>query len=310
MKILTVTANPCIDRMVVVSELEKGATNRVSRVSESINGKGINSSIAINNLGFETVAAVIEYSEGESVTEYLSSLGIKSISVPASGRLRVNTKIFDMSNSEVTELNCSGTPVGEDIEWNLEKLVLESVEAGDVLVVSGSVPPGIGTDFYKRLIEAARLKGAYTILDAAGDLLINGIKGCPDLIKPNREELSGICRRSVRAIDEAIDEARELISRGVGSVCISFGEKGALYVTAKSAYWADSVRVDVKGTVGAGDSMVAGFAIGYLKELSPIEAFKSAIALAAGTVSLDGTQICDAPLYVKMLGSVTVEELQ
>lgn len=309
MKIVTVTANPCIDRTVWVDEFEKGGTNRVTKVSESINGKGINTSVAVNNLGYPTVAIVMEYTGGESVGKYLSSIGIPSVEVEAEGKLRVNTKIFDRANADVTELNCKGAQVSEETEDKLSAVVIEALEANDILVISGSVPPGIGTDFYRELIVKAKKEGAYVILDADGELLSNGINGHPDMIKPNRDELSRLCGGTVRDIDEAVEEARGIIARGVGAVCISFGAKGALYVTRDRAYWADSARIEVKGTVGAGDSMVAGFAVGRLQGLSDAECFRSAMAVASGSVTLEGTELCNAELYENMLKLITIEEI-
>lgn len=309
MKIVTITANPCIDRTVWVDEFEKGGTNRATAFTESINGKGINTSVAVKNLGYPTIAVVTEYTDGESVCKYLSSIGIHSIGVEARGKLRVNTKIFDRASADVTELNCKGYPVSREIEIQLGEAVINTLENGDILIVSGSVPPGIGTEFYRDLIIRARKIGAYVILDADGELLRNGIEGCPDMIKPNRDELACLCGDDVRDIDEAIDEARVIIGKGVGSVCISFGAKGALYVTSECAYWADSIKVEVKGTVGAGDSMVAGFAVGRLQGLTDKACFKSAIAVATGSVTLEGTELCDAALYEKMLPLVTVEEI-
>ena len=310
MKIVTVTANPCIDRTVWVDEFEKGGTNRATKVSETINGKGINTSVAVKNLGYNTLAVVVEYNDGESVSRYLSSIGVENVCVAAKGKLRVNTKIFDRADADITEINCKGYPVTEDVMKSLEIKVASVLEKDDVLIVSGSVPPGIDTDFYRRLVAEARSMGVYVILDADGELLVNGIKGCPNLIKPNRDELSGLCGGDVRDIDEAIEEARGIIKRGVGAVCISFGGKGALYVTAEKAFWADSVNVEVKGTVGAGDSMVAGFAIGRINALLDADVFKSAMAIAAGSVTLEGTEMCGVELYKKMLPLINVEEIE
>lgn len=309
MKIVTVTANPCIDRTLKVSKLGIGGTNRVSEVTESINGKGINTSVAVSNLGCNTVAAVVEYTDGESVSTYLSALGIRHIAIPTKGKLRVNTKVTDTCSQETTEFNCAGSAVEENIEIELEKAVLSALSEGDVLVVSGSVPPNIRTALYHRLICGAKLKKAYTILDADGELLSHGLKACPDLVKPNIDELSRLCGKAIRAIDDAITESKKLIDNGVSSVCVSFGEKGALYVSDEFSYWADSIKVAAKGTVGAGDSMVAGFAIGYLNGASEKESLTSAMALAAGTISLEGSQICTAELYTQMLKQVNIKSL-
>lgn len=309
MKVITVTANPCIDRTVWVDEFNIGGTNRVSRVLESVNGKGINTSVVVRNLGYNTVAAVIDRLEGERAEAYLASVGIPAVAVTASGKLRVNTKIFDVYDQTVTELNCKGEPIDEGIQKEFLNAVCSAIEEGDVVVVSGSVPPNMTVDFYRELLVSAKNKGAYTILDADGELLIEGIKGKPELIKPNMDELSRLCGRNVRDIDEAIDEANMLRKMGVGAVCISFGGKGALYVTESGNYWADALKLEVKGTVGAGDSMVAGFAVAHLKGMSSAEALRSAIAAASGSVSLEGTQLCNAELYGKMLSLVKVEKL-
>jgi len=129
------------------------------------------------------------------------------------------------------------------------------------------------------------------------------------MIKPNRDELSRIYGGEIRDVDEAIQVARGLLSRGVGSVCISFGAKGSMYVTGDKVYWADSLNIEVKGTVGAGDSMVAGFAIGHLNGISEEECFRTAVAVASGSVSLEGTEVCDQELYEKMLPLVLIEEI-
>jgi len=309
MKIITVTANPCVDRTVWVEEFEKGGTNRVSNVVESINGKGINTSVAVHKLGYPTLAVVVEYTEGESVCRYLSSIGVDNACIETSGKLRVNTKIFDRAARDITELNCKGYPVPSETEDRIIEKVMSVLEKGDILIVSGSVPPGIGVDFYRKLIIQVKGQGGYVILDADGELLLNGIEGCPDMIKPNRDELSRIYGGEIRDVDEAIQVARGLLSRGVGSVCISFGAKGSMYVTGDKVYWADSLNIEVKGTVGAGDSMVAGFAIGHLNGISEEECFRTAVAVASGSVSLEGTEVCDQELYEKMLPLVLIEEI-
>ena len=130
MKIVTVTANPCIDRTIWVDEFEKGGTNRVTRVSESINGKGINTSVAVNNLGHPTLAVVMEYTGGESVCKYLSSIGVPSVGVETEGRLRVNTKIFDSAAADITELNCKGAPVTSEAVARFTEAVMSAPEMG------------------------------------------------------------------------------------------------------------------------------------------------------------------------------------
>ena len=308
-KVVTLTANPCIDRTLTVARMQTGATNRVEQVTETVNGKGINTSVAVKLLGFPTLAVVTEYLDGRSVSRYLSEIGIENVAVTANGTLRVNTKVFDRTSETVTEFNCKGCEVSPDLEDRLLGAVLNSVCKGDVLAVSGSVPPGIGNSFYCRIIREANKLGVFTVLDADGELLYEGIKAEPCLVKPNSEELSRLCKRKIVTPTEAANEAKCLMAMGAKAVCVSLGADGAVLVGENAAYYAPSAKVAVRGTVGAGDSMVAGFAISALMSEAPEEALRSAMAVAAGSVSLPGTRMCDAELYTEMLRCINIQKL-
>ena len=302
--IYTLTLNPCIDKTVTVDKFGIGLTNRASSYDKNICGKGINTAVAVNNLSRDVCAIFFDYSDGPSVTNFLSNKGISCKSIKVKGELRTNYKVYDPSTQKTTEINEKGFPVDKKDVSDIFELIVNSVNKGDVLTISGSVPPGVEDSFYHDIIKAVKVKDVKTILDADGKLLANGIKALPDMIKPNRDELSTLISRPVKNIDEVIDCARSLNEFGIPSVCVSLGKDGA--VLSKGGILLKAVNdIDViRGTVGAGDSMVAGFAIGMSENLSPEETLHMASALSAGSVSLPSTQICTSELYKQMYDKV------
>ncbi len=307
--IFTLTLNPCVDKTITVDGFGIGATNRVKEYTKSVCGKGINTATVIKNLGREVLAFAVEYEEGPSVEKALKARGIDSCCVRVPGELRTNVKIFDSVSGITTELNEKGGAVPDGEITELVNKILAKVQSGDVFVMSGSVPQGVPKNIYAILIEKLKARGAYTILDADGDLLANGIKACPDMIKPNRDELSALLGRDVKTLEESVAAAKELCKSGVGAVCVSLGGDGAIFVKNGECFKAKNTLGNVKGTVGAGDSMVAGFAVGTAEVLSALETLRMATAAAAGSISLPSTELCTLELYNEMLRCVTVERL-
>ena len=188
-KVLTMTLNPCIDRTEYYDSFQVGATNIVKKAMEEAAGKGINVAVGLSHLNVPVKAMGFAYKEDkDKLYEKLDAEQIQHSFVEVAGRLRVNRKLFDESKSVMTECNEKGMPVtAEDIEALL-RILCEELEDTSILVLSGSVPPGVDKDIYARMTTMANEAGVKVVLDASLELLLEGIKAKPYLIKPNKEE--------------------------------------------------------------------------------------------------------------------------
>ena len=307
--IYTVTFNPCVDKTVLLDSFAEGETNRVKSSEKNVCGKGINASVVLGNLGHENGAFFFEYEEGPSVSAFLTSKGVKVYPTSGKGEIRTNVKLHDLQKNLVTEVNEKGEKVSESDVQAIISSIVETVKDGDVVTLSGSVPPGVPKDIYRTLITALKSKGVITVLDASGELLSYGLEAKPDLVKPNRDELSELTGKNIDTVIDAANAAAELVYGGVKNVCVSMGKDGAVLVNESTCIRAVNRDVEVKGTVGAGDSMVAGFALGLSKGMDEAEMLRIASAMAAGSVSLPSTNLCTRELFAEMYGKVELKDL-
>lgn len=308
--IVTLTLNPCIDRTVTVDSFQYGETNKSRKVQTDICGKGVNVSAVLKNLEQKTMCfGFCPKEDREKLEGFLNRLSIPFDFVETEGGLRVNIKIFDASRRVLTEVNEKGAPVsGEDVSLLMEKA--ERVfEKASVLVLSGSVPPGVPLDIYRRLTEKAIKKGIRVILDASGELLKEGIKGKPYLIKPNMEELEELFGRKFEKEQEILEAAESLVKSGVSYVCISMGKKGAFLVGKEGALFSPALPVSVKGIQGAGDSLVAGMCMAIEKEADMETMLRFAVAAAGGSLLREGTKLCRKEDFCKLLEQVKIVHL-
>ena len=262
--IYTVTFNPAVDYVVHLEEFEPGTTNR--SVSEEVywGGKGINVSVVLKNLGFESVPlGFIAGFTGSAIEEGLQKQGIRTDFIRLeSGITRINLKIKTVRE---TEINAQGPDISKQAANALyEKL--SALQTGDTLVLAGSIPSSLPSDMYENILKRLSGKGIRFLVDATGDLLVNVLKYHPFLIKPNRRELEDICGRPLPTADEVAAAARELQAQGAVNVLVSLGKDGALLLSEHGeVLTAEALGGKPVNTVGAGDSMVAGFLAGYLE---------------------------------------------
>lgn len=309
--IITLTLNPCIDHTMEVEGLEIGGTNRVKKVKKEIGGKGINVSTALIQLGYETQALVFAHEqEALSVEDELCRRGITCESIMVPGELRTNLKVFDCEKKEMTEFNESGSSVPETATEQMIELIKTKLKETDVLVICGSVPPGVSSDYYRRIVEMANEEGVLTILDADNALFAEGIKAKPTLIKPNRGELERYLGRKVDSEEEIIDAAAELVKSGIPYVCVSVGADGAYLVCQSGAYHTRGAEIEVRGVQGAGDSLVAGFAIGLAEGRTPEECLKLAVACANGSLTYEGTGMCRKEDVERLIGEIRIRRVR
>lgn len=261
--VYTVTFNPAIDYVVHTGEMKLGATNRSEREEMYFGGKGINVSIVLRELGIKSKALGFTAGfTGEAIENGLADMGIDTDFVRLEkGNSRINVKI---KSAEETELNGQGPDIDDKaIAALFEKL--DKLSDGDTLILAGSIPPSLPSDIYERILERLSGKQIKVVVDATKDLLLNVLKYKPFLIKPNDHELGEMFGVELKTDDEIEKYARKLQDMGAVNVLISMAGDGAMLIDEFGKKHRCGVcRGTVKNSVGAGDSMVAGFTAGSI----------------------------------------------
>ena len=258
---VTVTFNPAIDYVLKLDEMKPGLVNRALGEQIFFGGKGINVSAVLKELGVSSKALGFTAGfTGEAIENGVRAMGIESDFVRLeSGNSRINVKI---KASEETEINGQGP----DIDSGALKKLFEKLDAlkeGDTLILAGSIPASLPADIYERILERLSGKNIKAVVDATGSLLVNVLKFRPFLIKPNDHELEEIFKTNISGNDEIELYAKKLQQMGAKNVLVSMAEKGALLVDENGVTHSCGVcKGVVKNSVGAGDSMVAGFVAG------------------------------------------------
>lgn len=290
--IYTVTFNPALDYVVFMDELKVGEINRSVRESIFYGGKGINVSIILKEFGVESTAlGFIAGFTGMAIEKGVESLGIKSdfINLPA-GNSRINVK---MRHGDETDVNGQGPVITEEaIETLYGKL--DGLNEDDILILAGSIPNTLPEDIYEKILARLQSKGCRVVVDATKDLLLNVLKYHPFLIKPNNDELGEMFHTVCKTKEEIEHYARELQKMGARHVLVSMGGDGAILVPED----ADVIQMGTpKGkmvnSVGAGDSMVAGFVAGYLQTGDYKEALITGSAAGSATAFSEGLATMD-----------------
>lgn len=285
--IYTMTVNPAIDYVIRVDDFRPGEVNRTVGEEVFFGGKGINVSCMLKNLGVESTAfGFLAGFTGDAIDKGMSEKGIRTDFVRLdSGITRINVKL---KAGEETDINGQGPQIPSD---KIEALFAKTdrLGNGDILVLAGSVPNTLPENMYQRLMERLDGKGIRFVVDATGDLLKKSLQFKPFLIKPNSFELGEIVGRSLQTDSEIADAAKQMQRLGAANVLVSMAANGALLLTENG----ELMRIGiVKGktvnSVGAGDSMVAGFLAGYLKTGDYAYALKLGTAAGGATALSNG----------------------
>ena len=277
--VITVTMNPAFDKTIIVDDFQKNALNKVNDVRIDLGGKGINVSKILTTLGIDNKAIVlagdlnIKELENELNKYDLSS----KIVLNPNSHTRENIKIHDQKTQSITELNAKGKIENKEVLMNFKTEFSKMISKNDIVIISGSVPDGTPDDFYKSLIDIAKDKEAFIIVDASGVQLENSIDSRPNLIKPNEFELSGIEFSKEEIVDKDI------------ALLLSKGKEGFEFIDREKNIHVDSFKVEAKSTVGAGDSLLAGFVYGLNNRCSLEESLIMARACATAKVITEGT---------------------
>lgn len=280
--IYTVTFNPCLDYIVDVEDFKLGQVNRTTGELVYPGGKGINVSLVLKNLGMESTALGFTAGfTGTEIEEALQRWGCYTDFIRiGEGMSRINIKL---RAAEESEINGQGPKISEEA---LEKLYrkLDKMNAGDVLVLAGSIPGSMPDTSYERIMERVAEKNIKVAVDATGDLLVNVLKYRPFLIKPNNHELEEIFKVPMDSRETMTNYAKKLLEMGARNVLISLAGDGAILVSEDGEVrTSPAPKGKVVNSVGAGDSMVAGFLTGYLTTGSYEEALR--MGIAAGSAS-------------------------
>ncbi|KJK32568.1 1-phosphofructokinase [Paenibacillus sp. P2(2022)] len=282
--IYTVTLNPSIDYIVEVDDLKLGDLNRMKRDLKLPGGKGINVSRVLNQLGADSTAiGFLGGFTGRFIDDTLREESIKTDFVMIEDDTRINIKL---KHGDETEINGLGPAIREqEADALVQKLA--SLQKNDIVVLSGSIPPSLGGDFYERLIRVCQQTGAEFVIDTTGEALMKALVHKPLLIKPNHHELAELFGVTIHSEEEIVTYGRKLLEAGAKNVLISMAGEGALFITADEVYHANVPAGTVKNSVGAGDSMIAGFVGTLALHGDPIEAFRAGVASGSATAFSD-----------------------
>ncbi|NLD88355.1 MAG: 1-phosphofructokinase [Clostridiales bacterium] len=304
--IVTVTLNPALDRTVYVPDFRAGEVNRALSSQIDAGGKGINVSKALKELGGESVACgLIGGQYGRTIKQYLKSVGIIYDFVDVVGETRVNIKIVDKHGVH-TDINEPGFEVTESDLERLKENISHYAKSGNIIVISGSLPPNFSVESYGELCKIAA-GASHFIVDAAGEALRESLKYCPDYIKPNVAELEKTLGRKITTDKEIVEGARDLMAMGAKNVAVSNGAKGCIFVNPERALRVKAPEVQVKGPVGAGDVMVAGIAHSIECDNDFESLARFAVAAGTASVTIEGTKMASRRTVLSIFSQTTAE---
>ena len=302
--IYTVTLNPSIDYVINLEHLNKGHVNRVNSENVYPGGKGINVSRILKTLGHDSVATgFLSGFTGDFIRNSLYELNVKSDFINLdNGFTRINVKI---KSDEETEINGGGPHISDE---KLNELFdkLNELNKDDILILAGSIPSTLKEDLYERIMEHVKDHNVKVVVDATKKLLLNVLKYNPFLIKPNNHELEEIFNVKLDTVEDIIFYAKKLQDMGARNVLISRGKDGALLITENSEVLISNVaKGNVINSVGAGDSMVAGFVAGYLNSNSYEEALK--LGSASGSATAFSSDLAKREFIDELIKEIKIE---
>ena len=302
--IYTVTLNPSIDYVINLEHLKTGQVNRVKDEKVYPGGKGINVSRVLKTLGHDNVATgFVSNFTGDFIINSLADLNVKSDFIKLdNGFTRINVKI---KSDEETEINGGGPHISDE---KLKELFnkLNKLNENDILVLAGSIPSTLSEDLYERIMEKVKESNVKVVVDATKNLLLNVLKYNPFLIKPNNHELEEMFNVKLKSIDDIVTYGRKLQDMGARNVLISMGKDGALLITEDKEIFISNVpKGRVINSVGAGDSMVAGFISGYTNSNSYEEALK--LGAASGSATAFSADLATKEFIDKLIQEIKIE---
>lgn len=292
--IYTVTLNPSIDRTMHFAKLTIGELNRAAHSRLDLSGKGVNVSVALRRFGVETMAlGIAAGNTGRALVDGLTAQGYACEFIWVAGETRSNVTVIDESTGVTTKLNEPGPHVTECDLSAFEALLLSRLQPGDLVVMSGSLPPGAPAETYARLIGAARQRGAFAALDTSGASLAPGCAAGPDFVKPNAIEAMELVGCPFDTPAQWVEGLKAILALGPKRVLLSLGSQGATLAVgdpAQPAIWhAQPPRIQEISAVGAGDASLSGALWAWRQGLPPEELVRWGVATGTATAMVDGS---------------------
>ena len=307
--ILTVCLNPCTDVTIEVDALNVGKLNHVKNKTLSFTGKALNVAIGVARLRGQSHATGFMYNENGSLFEQaLDREGVPSVFIWNRGRVRENYKFID-NKSMLTEVNDVGEPIAENKQAELVDLVANLSKRSDVVVISGSLPRGIESDYYIRLFNAVP-DGKLKVADCDGSRLLAALQAGMDLVKPNKDELQNTLGQEFRSREDLLKGCRTLIDKGAKRVLLSLGKRGAIITDGSKNYYCRSINVAVNSTVGAGDGMLAAASMLLEQGADLPDILRAGVAAGTATVTTFGQISFTKEKYDEIYANLTVEEFK
>ncbi|ASS96694.1 1-phosphofructokinase [Peribacillus simplex] len=302
--IYTVTLNPSIDYLVEVESFQMGKVNRTSYDAKFPGGKGINVSRVLKRLGNSTTAlGFIGGQTGEFVKRFLRQEEIFTDFTEIAGDTRINIKL---KTGMETEINSQGPVISKG---NYQQLFsqIEQLNNNDILILSGSIPSSVPSDVYETMARSCSHNGIKVVVDTSGKGLMNVLPHQPFLIKPNHHELGELFSTEIRTVDDAREYGAKLVEAGAQNVIVSMAGQGAVLCSGGESYSANVPKGNVINSVGAGDSMVAGFIGTYEKTGDILTAFR--FSLAAGSATAFSSDLGTLDKIEELLPQIAINQL-
>lgn len=308
--IVTVTLNPALDKTVTLPGFAVNTVNRVESVRLDPGGKGINVSKAVQALGGKTLAiSVLGGANGGYIKSALDAMDLPNHMILSEGPTRTNLKIVDPVLGTNTDINEPGSPLTKEVLDKVWQVLSQTVQPNDTVVFAGKNPPGMADDLLAVWIRRLKAMNVRVCVDTVGEPMLLALAEGPDIIKPNKAELSELMGTELHTDRQIIDAAGKLVDSGIGLVAVSMGSSGAIFVTKDQCIRGYSPKVTVGSTVGAGDSMMAALAHYSDAGCSLEETARRAIATASAKVMCSGSEAADLSAILPLIDRVRIERI-
>ncbi len=289
--IFAVSLNPCIDKTARIPRFDLNAPNRIETERADVGGKGVNVARVIRALGGKGMLIGFDYDQ-RPVAAAMEKEQVPCDLAPVPGELRVNIKLRETETGRTIEISERGAAASLAALKAVKERLLSLMKPGDWVSLSGSLPPGAPADTYADFCRAVREKGGFAAADCDGPALTAALEARPTLIKPNAQEFQAFTGIDPRNEEDTLRACEALLEKGISMICLSRGGDGAMLVNAQGAWVCPAAKVEVRGTQGAGDSLLAGLMLALSRGMEPGEALRFATAAAGASVMRPGTLLC------------------
>jgi 1-phosphofructokinase family hexose kinase len=308
--IVTLTVNPAIDRTIFVERLAFEDRAYIDSRHESAGGRGINAACVIHSFGAKPLAIFPSGGKnGKCLEQFLATYGYPTLAVPIAEEIRTNLTITDRQGLTVS-LNERGPRLEKAEVDRLEKVVQKSLDGATWLLLCGSLPPGVPSDFYARLIETARRKKVKTLLDTDGDALREGVEACPTVVSPNQQEAERLLNRALVTRNHFLDAVSRIRAMGPDMVALSLGSRGAIGALEGAMIEAIPPRVEVLCPIGAGDALAAAIVWSMDQAGDFTDALRWGVAAGTASATLPGLRMANAEQSKEMYRQVEVRRIE